>query len=601
MNKLNKYLLALTGLFMLVFSSCKDTVDYHEASQVQGEGVYFLSNQATNLTLDSETGSISLEIFRTYFANAISAELDVTIPEASTNLISAPTSVSFAAEQSKTDYVITYKDLVEGVKYPITITVVEGTPYGKTTLDMTLTYVSPNTEVWNEVSTKGIYTDNLFSMFGVSDIVMDGVVVEKQEDKEIYRFQSPYNNAYFEEYISGASLFPSDFEYPYIILDLETYKKTDGTPLLYIPPTSLGFQMVNGSGPILDAEWDTFGSLAVNWNNGYFAPDNTSYPLGSYDETIKKFEFGVCYQKLGNYSANNGYFPITNYSFTLYLDPSLMVPDYDRDYTWTDVEDAEGYFKSELFGNWMQNVQVADQDATFYRFQNLYANGTSIYFNYDDDSFVFLKAQPTGLVTADFGNKIYLEAIARGTTVDRTTNVFNMQFQFYLADEDGKKAYELGQSNEVFTWGKGPLDSFRKDVTADDFVGAWRVPFYNYSKDEFAGYAGVEISKADEETLLISGLSLLSSYDDTAAFGFDASTGLISFIGQPVASHTARPYPTYIAPFNYETGMLSLSATLVGGLNEDGTIQIINTPDSDGDYNSLGYFYYNNGYGLLGS
>ena len=34
MNKINKYLLAITAVMMLVFTSCKDTVEYVEAPAV---------------------------------------------------------------------------------------------------------------------------------------------------------------------------------------------------------------------------------------------------------------------------------------------------------------------------------------------------------------------------------------------------------------------------------------------------------------------------------------------------------------------------------------------------------------------------------------
>ena len=97
MNKLNIYLLTLTALIAMVFSSCKDTVDYHAVGAVEGEGVYFLSTQGGSFTVSENGGSLNFNVYRTYTSTAISAALDVTIPAGETSKFTVPTSVAFAA------------------------------------------------------------------------------------------------------------------------------------------------------------------------------------------------------------------------------------------------------------------------------------------------------------------------------------------------------------------------------------------------------------------------------------------------------------------------------------------------------------------------
>jgi len=363
-------------------------------------------------------------------------------------VFTVPSKVSFDDGRVDTVMVVSYQNLVRGTKYAITLSFADGTPYGRSEVTFNVLYPEPMLEEWEVISEEAALVDNLFSMYEVSDYYIYDITVEKEKTTNKYRFKSPYNQAYANN-VLGIT-FPADFEFPYIVLDGETYKN-EAPDKYYIASTALGFKMTAGAGPSFDAEWNTFGSVAGNLKtgDGPIPPTSAQYPLGEYDKSVKKFDF---------------------------LDPTLMSPDYDRDYTWAPLEDATGYFTSEIAGeSWMQDVEQAEEDPTFFRFTSLYAKDVHIYFNYDAEkgTLTMPSLQPTGMTT--FGNTVYVEAVPGESTVDKD-NKFTFAFSFYLADKDGKKIVELMQATETFLWGRGPLDQLQKGKKIDDYVGTWAVP-----------------------------------------------------------------------------------------------------------------------------
>ena len=163
--------------------------------------------------------------------------------------------------------------------------------------------------------------DNLYSGFGVSNLPITGIVVEKEATTKQYRFRSPYDNSYFE-YLFGTPLFEEGHEFPYILLDGETYADAG----YYIAPTALGFVMINGVGPEVNPTWNCFGSVAGNLQTsaGPIEPGDPSYPLGSFDAAKQMFDFGTCYFNIEDEGAP---YYLTATGFELWLNPSLMETD----------------------------------------------------------------------------------------------------------------------------------------------------------------------------------------------------------------------------------------------------------------------------------
>ena len=585
MKKINTYLLALMGVFALTWSACTDSYDYDPAPGVDGEGVYFPSSTQTSITLNGTEGNFTLKVQRTKSAGVGESGLTAEFNEGGASVFSVPAKVSFADGETETTLTVGYNNLVRGTTYDVKLSFVDGTSYGSSSLTFKVLYPAEVLEEWVVISTEAVLTENIFTPFGHTPITLTEVTVEKEKNSNQYRFQSPYDNDYFVYGKGWDAFFPADFVPPYIVLNGEKYK-AEAPGSYYIASTALGFQMVNGVGPKYDMEWNTFGSVAGNLSSGGspIPPTSTSYPLGSFDEKVKMFNFGAVYTQIGG--DKGGYSVIPAGTFTLYLDPTLMAPDYDREYTWETVNDATGYFTSGIAGeSWTQVVQQAKEDPTFYRFTSLYAQDVHIYFNYDaaKGTLTMPKMQPTGLTT--YGNKIYVDAVPGKCTVNADHD-FTFVLSFYLVDADGKKTAELMQSTETFLWGRGPLDQLVKGKKIEDYVGTWSVPL---TDGQEGGKMPVSITKADKTTLLVQGLSIVKDYDDTMALEYDSETGFLIFEFQQVAS--INGYYGFVSPFNSETMELGTKAgeSLIGGLSKDGILTFLNNPANAGTYDSMVY------------
>lgn len=580
MKKLNTYLLALMGVFALTWSACTDSYDYDPAPGINGEGIYFPSSVKTSIILDGTEGSFTLDVQRTKSEGAAEAAVTAEFSEGGAGVFSVPAKISFADGKAETTLTVNYSNLVRGTDYKVALAFSDGTPYGNSSLTFSVLYPAEVVEEWIAVSKEAVLIDNMLSAFGVKNFMISGITVEKEKNTNKYRFSSPYTTQYFTA-IRGGIAFPADYKYPYIIFDGEIYKdKAPGQ--YYIPQTALGFKMVNGAGLSLDDTWNTFGSVAGNLSTsaGPIEPGTTAYPMVTYDSNIKMFNLGKVYHNIGEY----GFFMPDG--MLLYLDPTLMAPDFDRDYTWNDIKDAAGYFTSEIADeSWTQAVQQAKEDPTFYRFTSLYAKDVHIYFNYDADKRILTmpKMQPTGLTT--FGNKIYVDAVPGKCTVDEDKKL-TFVLSFYLTDKEGNKTAELMQSTEIFLWGKGPLDKLEKGKKIGDYVGTWLAPLTNGKN---GGNLPVTVTKADETTLLVQGLSLLDDYDDTMKLGYDAETGYLNFQFQQVASIQGNY--GFVAPFNSveENVDTSGSETLIGGITKEGILTFINDPSNSGTYDAMVY------------
>ncbi|WP_300910175.1 hypothetical protein [uncultured Bacteroides sp.] len=175
-------------------------------------------------------------------------------------MFTVPSKVSFDDGKVDTVMVLSYQNLVRGTKYAITLSFADGTPYGRSEVTFNVLYPEPMLEEWEVISEEAVLVDNLFSMYGVSDYYIYDITVEKEKTTNKYRFKSPYNQAYANN-VLGIT-FPADFEFPYIVLDGETYKN-EAPDKYYIASTALGFKMTDGAGPSFDAEWNTFGSVTM--------------------------------------------------------------------------------------------------------------------------------------------------------------------------------------------------------------------------------------------------------------------------------------------------------------------------------------------------
>ena len=588
MKKINVLFILLAAMFALTWTSCSDEVEYTPAGAVEGQGAYFAPTTVTNYDDLEASGSITLDVMRTYADATAEVSLSATYSEGA-DLFTVPSTVSFAADSLTSTVTLNYNNLVRGTTYTVTLSLGESTPYGQSEITLTLLYPEEVLLKWEVVSENAVLTDNLFSAFNLSDVTITGIVVEKEVSTNMYRFRSPYNNDYFETYVTGTPNFFGDMEMPYIVLDGETYADAG----YYIAPTALGFVMVNGVGPSVNPTWNTFGSVAGNLStaDGLIQPGNASYPLGSFDETKKMFDLGSCYFNF-DYDANGEdyFYPMSPGAFQLWLDPAMMETDYDRDYTWVDVPEAAGLFTSEMAGqSWVQAVQVAEEDSTFYRFPNLYAGGEKnhlyFYLDTENDNMVSIPSGQNWVGLTSFGQTVWVEG-TRGSSYDPETDQLTLALNLYLADEDGNKLFDLNQFTETFLWGQ-PSEFVEADIT--DYVGNWVVPFE--SAEYGTAQTLVAITQEDNTTLKVQGLSGTdpAEYDDTMYLDYDAASGQVAFSAQQVANYD--PYMAFVAPYNSVTGNVYLGPEeyLIGGLTRNGGLKFTDASTNQGTYDAMVY------------
>lgn len=605
MKKIYSLLLMLCSA--LIISSCTDSIDECAPGElVSGQGVFFPTSTVNSYEVEGSSGSITVKVGRTIASEASEVEVNTVISEGGESLFEIPTKVSFEQDKLESELTINYNNLVRGTTYTVTISFPGNeTKYSQTSLDFTIIWPNEVVYEWEVISDKAVLVDNMFNMLmddsgnSMGNYALTDITVEKVKGKNIIRFKSPYDNEYFKKYITGEdNFFGSDFVAPYIVLDGEKYKVEGQTkPMWYIEPSKLGFAMtLSGDnvsfGP--DSEWVTFGSIAGNLQTsaGPIEPGSEDFPLGTYDEKSLCYDLGAVFQQIKDY----GYWTYNSASFKLYLDPSYMSPDYNRDYTWVDVEDSEGEYISELAGQSMVKVlQQAEEDETFYRIPDLYAQGYPLYFNLDKEAGTVSipKEIPieTGMTVLG-GNKVYVKGVSGKSSYNAENGVISLGLSFYLADEDGNEITELATSNDKFVWGKSGMDLFVPVSSIDEYVGNWMTTIHD-SEGAYNAIASITKTDGVVNSLTVSGLVGRNDYDDSFTLQFAENTSLLEFSPQQVQDFSSYNIFVGVADDNYFYP--SDSEKLIGGISIiDGNLKFINVPTNQLQWKYLTYLAYEN-------
>ena len=586
--KKNSFLfLVLMSVLTLSWTGCTDSVDYTPTSPLEGQGVYFPSSTVTSYTVDGVAGSIDLNVYRSNSNGAFQAKLNADFNENGKDVFDVPATVDFPEGEDSTSITITYDGITRGTAYELSLSFEDATPYANSSIKLKVLYPSEVSYEWVVLSDKAVYTDNLFSMFGISDFNFKAeldkpIVVEKAKGYNMIRFRSPYDNDFFNA-IMGGSLFPDDYELPYIVLDGEKYK-AEGK--WFIPKTCLGFS-ISGEGEVqVDPKYQTCGSVAGNLQtkDGPIPPTSKEFPLGTFDQKLQKFDLGTMYHDI----VGVGPYPI-NKSFTLFLDPSLMEPDFDRDFTWNDVEESTGELTSEIAGGEVKLVtlQRAKEDETFYRIPQMYSKSEHLYFNIKDGEVSLPKKQKTGLST--FGNPVFLEGTPGQSSFNPETEVLKLAVTLYLGDENGEKKADLKQGVETFLWGKTALDELELGKDIDDYVGTWGVYTTNGEKEyNFP----VTITKTGEKTLSVAGMSGMQNYDDRFELKYEVATGLLKFIPQQTVD-IQEGLTSFIALFDKDKSQVNFKGSdkLIGGLTSSKTLKFLNDSENSRKWTNFAYIY----------
>lgn len=599
MKKLNKFIFGLMSACVMALGACTDDVpsdDLGQSPAVEGEGVYFPKSMKTSYILTNENGEanvasgmFTLPVQRTTSDDAITTELKVEMDNATAEVFTVPTTVQFEAGKNEATINVTYTNAVRGTKYKLKLTCIDGTEYANSTQTIVAEYPLP--EIWEKVTDDAVFIDQMFSMFGVSDIVFTEVTVEKLKDKNKYRFQSVYTNDYFGA-IGLLTILPEDFEIPYIVLDGETQTKPsgDGKPvameesLWFIPRTVLGFKLSSTLDFSYDPAWAVFGSVAYNLASSDGALTEKDYALGTYDNKKEMFDLGVCFHRL----SDVGY-QIVDGGFQLWLNKSKMEVVYDRDYApWTLLEEATGTFESGLLKDRfiveLEQGSSAEGEDPIYHFVSLYAEKTNIVFfhNKEKNTVRVPKKQKTGLNS--YGNDIYMDA--KKASYNEETKVYTFEAEFYLIDEEtGKKSATLATTIEKFKVGAV--------AKIDDYVGNWTVTQseQNQTGEMVEVKYDLDIAKINDETLAVRGF-IGGGYDDAIYLSYIKSNGTLRW-ESPQAMPDYGPYQV-IGMFT-SGGYTAPNNVMIGGIDDNGNISFTDDKNNQNPVDDYSFIAMKNG------
>lgn len=576
MKKINKYLLALVGVVTFILGACTDSVDYDPASPVEGQGVYFPNTLSGTVELKGAEGKYGFELMRVNADEEATVGLEVKFEdEKAASLFDVPSTVSFAAGENKATVAIDYHNLAMDVNYKMTLSISNGnsTEYADGSKTFTLYYANPVS--WQLITDKATFKENIMSAaFSVSEVVLTNVRVEKQIGKEIYRIVDIFNDDYpYNE--KGDYL---DVK-RYIVLDCETYSDPAAEmKSVYIPFGPLGHDWSYGE--------FQFGSVAYNLTVGGAPASPDDFPLGTYDAKNGIFKLGACALLI---PSEKSYVP-TKAESVLYLDPSKMIPDYDKDYTWKKV--GKGTFTSSWNGKYDQSIEVSLEDPTLYRLPSIYTEKGNLVFFYDAENGTLTvpKDQFTGVEM--LGVKVYMSSGA-GTSVDTETRTFSFGLSFYTLDENGNKLGEISKVNETFVW-EEDVESYTFDdlvpaASIDDYCGTYTTlltKFENGTQDEFP----VTLTKTEDDMIAVRGLApmhLNGFEEDVILLGY--AEGYLIFQAQVAGVNDNGE--VMALPINTATNNVYTESMIFAGLTPKGTVAFVNYPGNENEVDAFAFMF----------
>ncbi len=196
--KLNKIFL-LAGIAALgLFTSCSDDDDYTKGKPASGDQLQTVTFGADNYeSIELDPADATTKTFTLYRDSAY-IENETTVPiKVVTNtddVFVVPSEATFAAGSAATDITVTFDSAQIGVQYSLEIAVDDKyvNPYSQDTYK-TYSYNIQRVK-WNSIGF-GYWCDE----FWYGDL-FEVEVFQRDDQKNVYRIESPYTDEYLEEY-----------------------------------------------------------------------------------------------------------------------------------------------------------------------------------------------------------------------------------------------------------------------------------------------------------------------------------------------------------------------------------------------------------------
>lgn len=617
-----KYFASALALVAL-FTACEEESEYQPAQLPETQEAYF---PATTMTVSMEelTNGFEVELARVNYDEAATATLKSERPEG----VNVPSTVSFNAGQEKTTFTVSVDQaaLGQGKTFKIVMNVdsESNSPYANQRCTVTLTTWSPTPPAsWVPIETEAVFVDNVISiMFNTGSPQYD-VYVEKLEGKDIFRIANP-----FTTYTAN----DKTYTYPYYTPGDEA---ADAEEVVW--------WVIDCSGTLAAAEgltvpagsvWVPWQKLGIDWGYGHMVAGSIAgnltvsgapatpaqYPIGTYDAATGKITLGM----LGlNLPAHGIGVTASNDPETwavLYLDKNLMGTDFERDCTFSKLQDAT--WQSEIldskWGVALYEGTPADEEKAeeftekfgkVIKVENAFVEGFPVYFCLDAEGKISVPeeyaSQEMGMSIAGFD--LYFN-IKKG---EFANNSYTLLGEMVGVDPTGVKADVLyGEYTEVIN-----AEVIGAAESIDDFVGEWVLTAETNEYDSQGAPTGnyvdieipVELVKVDEETVKMVGLTYgtFGEYDDSIVWTYNG--GFLQMTAQDMPDWTNQNGVEFdcIATICTQGGSLyNLNAAglifLDAGFTDAGVIKFFDDPGNasyDVEVNGFGiYGIYNGSY-----
>lgn len=610
-----KSLTALTILTAAALTACTDAVpseDFGPSPEANTDGVFFYSAN-TAIMAKAKTDTLRFAIGRAKTAAAQSYHLTTSATDSAgndaRNNIIIPETVTFAAGQDVDSISIIIKDIDYDCDYTVEMSLGDeaATPYANSTHKFTVKCEDP--DAWELFTSKAVFVNNFWSsILSGSTTMYKNVKVKKYKGRDIFRiYDLPATfRAEWTEYYQLApdcELTVDPETYP-IELDCEKYSDPKArVKKLFMPFQSLGVKLGTLEGMTTAGEIFA-GSVAYNLQSAATGEpiSEAMYPIGTYDTKTGVMAFGNIATDFSDEIVGIRLCQSQTY---LYLDENNVEQDiqnmlyknlYRATFNSTAYLDESGQYMSQ--GTKIARCIDEDyEDAPYtYRISAPYTANHDLYFTHKNGRVKFLDNQMTGS-TALGGYPIMCEAKTATYTETAEKKAYNFEMVFYYTNDKSER-YNLGTFHEELVVGSEISYFSAADLvpgkSIDDYVGKWKGDF-TYVSDQNTGITSeVTISKDDDYTLIIRGLSPYMEsnygYDSSLYLEWNDETGVFDFFPQYANTFNQYQINVYMGNLDDPAGELYDNQSLRVGLLKDGRMAFVNNPDNDYEVNCAVFY-----------
>lgn len=545
-----KYINKILGLLLvaLVAVACDpDAENYTPGEKLSTAQVYFPTTMPAQVNLENSANSFDVTLSRISTDEAATVNLKVTNES---GLFTVPTSASFAAGAETTTISIGYEPAKLGYDNYQSLTIAladteDTTPYGNASYTFKAGIPAP----WKSIGKATFVEDCMTTFFKVENVAYAVEIQENLEKPGVYRLVNAYGKAYpFNE--EGDYDATKDY---YIEINAQD---PEG---VYITLSNTGMA------------WSDYGEVSIWSLASYYMEKGKTLEevkaagyCGTLKDGIITFPVESLLISMANYQNAGFYKANVNGAFKVAL-PGVVIADYSVEVAYlgryTDAENNSFAIGNVVLGEDVTSAKVA------------LVQGSD------------LEAAIAGIIDGSIESTEITESGTLKMSCEESGT-----YSFVVVSYDGSEAQEAGSATFDFFLGGSAFDELQKDVPIEAYVGSWLVPAKTSSQ---SGHVLANVTKNDDETLLVKGIIGESGYDDTFSLIYDKETSWVVLVPQDVASFGGSD--CILAPMNVDEGKLTTQEYLVGGLTKDGELKFLNSEENAGKWNAFAFFVIGDG------